>query len=549
MLIDVITSRKDIEDLKSNWDDLYRSDPDAQYFLSWHFISAFLRRFEGEWFVLAARQGPAPSPYVALLPMRLKTRLSGKHGFFFHDVHMGGAYVADYTGAVCAPQFAQAAMSAFAKHLRKMHWANLHLENLRMSSGRMRIFFENLEDKRLGIRNVNVINKRDNIDNGRCPSVELPATWDAYLEEKVGSNMRQKLRRLLRKLDGPDELRVTLPNAETIERDIAIILGFWRDRWSERKGKRMPGILRTNQRTFRDAFSDGSLFLPVLWQGDRPLGALATFIDPVKKTYFFSMAGRDETAQAVSPGLLLHAYSIRHAIANGFRSYDFLRGNEAYKYTFGATDTLIKSKLVHTRSGRNLGDKLDTRLLSGIFKAASRWHKAGLLAKAERGYRQILDTDPTHATTLYALGQLMAGKGDHLAAATIFQTLSSVAPDLGKGWTRLGTALQALGRHSDAVEAYRKAIELEPASASARYGLAVSLLNLGRTRAATIQLNAMLRMHSAGSRKVEPQRVKAALLLQRLNQQAMPNIMRRPASESVLPVAATSTSLPPLTFR
>lgn len=546
MLIDVVTSREDIEGLKSNWDDLYRSDPDAQYFLSWHFISAFLRRFDGEWFVLAARQRPSPSPYVALMPMRFITRLNGKRGFFYHDVHMGGAHVADYTGAVCAPQFAQAAMSAFAKHLRKMHWANLHLGNLRMSSGRMRTFIENLEDKRLDIRNVTAINKTDNIDNSRCPSIELPATWNAYLEKKVGSNMRQKMRRLLRKLDDSDEFRITLPDSTTLERDIAILLGFWKERWGPRKGNRMPGILRTNQRTFQDAFKDGSLFFPVLWQGDRPLGALATFIDPVKKSYLFSMAGRDETVETVSPGLLLHAYSIRHAIENGFRTYDFLRGDESYKYTFGATDTIIKSKRVYTRSGRNLGDRLDVRLLSGIFKVANGWHKEGHLAKAEQTYRQILDTDPLHPTTLYGLGQIMASKGDHQAAATIFQTLSSVAPDLAKGWTRLGTALQALGRHEDAVEAFGKAIQLTPHSASARYGVAVSLLNLGRMRAARLQLDAVLQL-SSESGKVEPQRVKAALLLQRLNQRSLPNFARNGAGGIALPV--TATSVPPLTFR
>ncbi|MDF1599151.1 GNAT family N-acetyltransferase [Mesorhizobium sp. YIM 152430] len=461
---------------------------------------------------------------------------------------MGGAHVADYTGAVCAPQFAQAAMSAFAKHLRKMNWANLHLDNLRMSSGRMRSFIENLEDRRLDIRNVTAVNKADNIDNSICPSIELPATWDAYLEEKVGANTRQKLRRLLRKLDGSDEFRITLPDSATLDRDIGILLGFWRDRWGTRKGNRMPGILRTNQRTFQDAFSDGCLFFPVLWQGERPLGALATFIDPVKKTYLFSMAGRDETVQTVSPGLLLHAFSIRHAIENGFRTYDFLRGNEPYKYMLGATDTIIGNKRVYTRSGRNLGDKLDVRLLSGIFKAANGWHKDGLLVKAERAYRQILDTDPLHATTLYALGQFVASKGDHQAAATIFQTLSSVAPELAKGWTRLGTALQALGRHGDAVEAFGKAIQLTPDSASARYGVAVSLFNLGCARAAKAQLEAVLQMHS-GSGKMEPQRVKAALLLQELNQSTLPNFARNGASGGALPIPSTSTSVPPLTFR
>ncbi|MCO6389286.1 GNAT family N-acetyltransferase [Aliihoeflea sp. 40Bstr573] len=548
MLIDVITSRKNLEALKDNWDELYRSDPEAQYFLSWQFMSAFLRRFDGEWLVLAARTRPAPAPYVALMPLRLETRLSGKEGHFCHDIHMGGAYVADYTGAICAPKFARSALSAMGKHLRKMHWANLHLTNLRMSGARMRHLLENLEDKRLAMRAVSAINRSDNVDNAKCPSIELPATWDAYLQEKVGTNMRQKLRRLLRKLDASDELRVTLPDAHSIDRDIDVLLGFWRERWGPRKGKRLPGILRTNQRVFRDAFDEGSLFLPVLWHGQRALGALAIFVDQVKKTYLFSLAGRDETAEIVPPGLLLHAFSIRHAIENGFRSYDFLRGDEPYKYSFGASDTVIHCKLVHTRSGRNLGDKLDVRSLSGISKAASRWHQNGLVAKAERAYRQILDTDPNHATTLYAFGQLMASKGDHLAAAEVFTTLSSVAPDLAKGWLRRATAFQALGRHADAVASFRRAIELAPQSTQARYGAAVSLVKIGRIDAAKAQLNRVIDLSSA-SRKVEPLRAQATMLLQRLNERPVANIMNRPKIDIVPPMAATSTALAALTFR
>jgi CelD/BcsL family acetyltransferase involved in cellulose biosynthesis len=415
MRIDAIYRREELDALKQNWDDLYRADPEAQYFLSWQFISAFFRRFEGQWFVLAASQDARPSPYVALMPLRLKTRMNGKAGFFYHDVMTGGSYVADYTGAVCAPEFAQAAMAGFGRHLRKMHWANLHLENLRMSGGRLKAFLDRLEDKPLEIRHLSRVNKPENVDNSRCPSVELPETWDAYLEQQLGSNMRQKLRRLLRKLDGSDEFRVTLPDAASIDRDIAILLDLWKNRWGARKGDSLRGILNTNRRVFGDAFANGSLFLPVLWHRDRPIGALATFVDPVKKTYFFSMAGRDETADILPPGLVPHAYSIRHAIQNGYRTYDFLRGDEPYKYSFGASDTIIASKLVRTRSRRNLGDRLDARALTGIFRVANRNHKNGHLAKAENAYRQILDTDPAHAPTLYALGQLLASKGDQVA--------------------------------------------------------------------------------------------------------------------------------------
>jgi CelD/BcsL family acetyltransferase involved in cellulose biosynthesis len=58
------------------------------------------------------------------------------------------------------------------------------------------------------------------------------------------------------------------------------------------------------------------------------------------------MTGRDETFEAPPAGMILHAYSIRHAIKQGFIEYDFLRGNEPYKYAWGAVDEPVHRLLV-----------------------------------------------------------------------------------------------------------------------------------------------------------------------------------------------------------
>ena len=58
---------------------------------------------------------------------------------------------------------------------------------------------------------------------------------------------------------------------------------------------------------------------------------------------------------------MLHAYAIRHAIANGMTEYDFLRGNEPYKYSFGCEERRIRSLFVTTKDHRNLGGKLDAQ--------------------------------------------------------------------------------------------------------------------------------------------------------------------------------------------
>ncbi|MCA0278128.1 MAG: GNAT family N-acetyltransferase [Proteobacteria bacterium] len=479
MQVDVITDPKALDGLRDNWDRLYEADPEAQFFLSWTWLARHLQLYEGTWFLLAARDGAPGTPYAALMPLRLRTRMNIKTGEFFNEINMAGNYAADYTGAICLPELAVAAMQAFGRHLRDMHWTRIHLENLRMSEDRLLAMMGQLPSDTLSAREFLRINKSDNVNNCRCFAAGLPDSFDAYVETVLSSNTRQKLKRFTRKVDA-GELRITHADATTIDRDIDTLLTFWRTRWGSRKGDRLQSILRHNRIVLRTAFDSGSLFMPVLWQGDRPLGVLASFVDPVKKAMLFYISGRDEAATSIPVGLILHGHSIRLAIEQGLETYDFLRGDEPYKMAFGVTESRIRCALVATKDGRNLGDRLDPRTLDSVFAEVTRMHEQGELARAENGYRQILGTDPRHARALYGLGQLMSDQGNHQEAQALFATLAEVAPSASKVWFRLGAALQAFGRHDDAAGAFRKSLALNEDFAGARLMLGKSLAAMGR---------------------------------------------------------------------
>ena len=47
MLLDVITEYDDFLALKETWNSLYEKDPDAQFFLSWTFLSTYIRGTKG----------------------------------------------------------------------------------------------------------------------------------------------------------------------------------------------------------------------------------------------------------------------------------------------------------------------------------------------------------------------------------------------------------------------------------------------------------------------------------------------------------------------
>ena len=60
----------------------------------------------------------------------------------------------------------------------------------------------------------------------------------------------------------------------------------------------------------------------------------------------FYNAGIDPDARELSPGVILAAECVQFAVEHGKRRFDFLRGNEPYKYEWGAVDEPIQRLLV-----------------------------------------------------------------------------------------------------------------------------------------------------------------------------------------------------------
>jgi len=477
MRIEIIDSFRGLTELRANWDAVYDADPEAQFFLCWTWMSKWLASIDKPWFILAARPDAGSSDYVAFLPLWLGTK-ERKSGGFYNEVNMGGNHVSDYTGFLCRPKLEAQAIPAFAGRIKQLNWTNLRLEELCASDQRTALFMGNFSDREYTVTELDSVNS-DKIDNSICPVAKLPGDWEEYLDRNLSANMRQKIRRLLRQIEKSDEFRITHADRDTFERDMEILLQLWTAQWGRRKGQNLSGILGNNRLMLRHAFEAGALYLPILWQGERPIGALAIFVDVRKRSFLFHMAGRDQAYAGPPPGLVLHAHSIRHAIRNGFTTYDFLRGSEPYKYSFGVEEHRIKSFVLATKDEKNLGGRLDRRSLAFALERSKEHHRAGRHAEAEPGFRQILDIEPRNADAFYCLGQIMAQRGEHAAAVGMFKSLLADRPHIYKAWVRLGRSLRAQGELAGAVDALCEGIGREPANADAYHGLGHVLLDLG----------------------------------------------------------------------
>jgi CelD/BcsL family acetyltransferase involved in cellulose biosynthesis len=172
----------------------------------------------------------------------------------------------------------------------------------------------------------------------RCPVVELPASWDAYLAGLPGKD-RHELRRKLRRAEvGRPRVEV----ARTPAAMAALMDGFIALHRKSKAGKarfmdeRMEGFFRQLGGVLAEA---GLAALWVLWLEARPAAALFC-LEYAGRIGLYN-SGFDPEARGMSPGVVLIARTIEDAIARGFRCYDFLRGEEPYKYGFGARPTEV----------------------------------------------------------------------------------------------------------------------------------------------------------------------------------------------------------------
>ena len=94
------------------------------------------------------------------------------------------------------------------------------------------------------------------------------------------------------------------------------------------------------------------------------------------------------------------------------------------------------------------------------FDLALQHHRAGQLAVAETLYRQLLALDPHHADVLHLLGLVVGETGSTESATEWIRKAIAVNPSVAFFHNSLGNLLQDQGWYAEAVDAYRRAIEL-----------------------------------------------------------------------------------------
>ena len=359
----------------STWDDLAAQSPWATPFSGWAFQRAWWDAYgvnaHEETLVIVSADAPpgAPTEIAAIVPFMhrheveptdAETHTTMRHGAGVEltpvpptatAVFFGGSYHADYATILAAPADLPAVAEAVADHLidtgSRRPWDVVDLRRLRLgdpAADALAAAFGAREIAEGWTLNV----EREDV----CPVAQLPADsdMDGYLAA-LDKKERHEIRRKVRRAEAVGEIR--LDDSPDPLADLEAFIDLHQKRWgADGLFPDTPGGAQSRvffRRLFELHGPAGPLRLTFLTVGDRRIAAGIHF--ETADGYLYYNAGVDPDARDLSPGVLMvHAYVAR-ALAAGKRRLDFLRGNEPYKYEWGAEDEPIQRLLVRRKVG------------------------------------------------------------------------------------------------------------------------------------------------------------------------------------------------------
>jgi CelD/BcsL family acetyltransferase involved in cellulose biosynthesis len=329
MKIDLLTDASAFEKLHAEWNDLLNRSVSNTLFLTWEWQSTWWEHLgAGELRIITVRE--EDGTLIGIVPLFEETWKDGTPALSL----IGCVDVSDYLDVIAGRGHAERVYAALLDTITQAdfpHWGGgLHLCTLPESSptnARLKALAE--------ARGLAVEWTLHDVS----PVIDLPATWDAYLE-MLDKKQRHEVRRKLRRVEAADHRWYTVDATMPIDQAIADFIDLHKKSRPDKHvfmDRRMEQFFVDITRRLQPR---GWLQLNFLEIAGVRAASLLNFV--YQNDVLVYNSGYDpEKYGSYSPGIVLFAFSIQDAITARRRRYDFLRGNEEYKYRFGAHDTNV----------------------------------------------------------------------------------------------------------------------------------------------------------------------------------------------------------------
>lgn len=174
-----------------------------------------------------------------------------------------------------------------------------------------------------------------------CPVVELPASWEEYLSMLDGKD-RREIRRKMRKAGRTARVDwQLLRSPEEVDEHLSTFFDLHKKSQPE-KAEFMDAQMQGFFRAMAGVLAERDWLELVLLQFDGiPVAATLSFDYEGEILLYNSGYEAEGYYASLSPGWVLTALHVESAIERDKRRFDFLQGDEGYKYRFGGQDTRV----------------------------------------------------------------------------------------------------------------------------------------------------------------------------------------------------------------
>jgi len=310
--------------LKNEWTELLKETGNDNIFLTWEWMYTWWIHFSSsrELYLVTVR---LDDQLIGIAPLVTRPR-NLKRGELFRPVEFigSGDVGSDYLSLLLHKSHEQEAVNAITEYLVSQ---NLILDFSRFDedSLTMNALIEKLHTHGW---------KSTRTTSTVSPYVNLESyNWETFVASR-GRSHRANVRKRLKTLN--EEFTVTFEKVNSDERRskaLQQLISWHLLRWQEKGGStalHSKALLHFHEEFSRLALERGWLRLFMLWLDARPVVSLYCFNYDHK--YLFYQMGFDRAFLNYSVGLAGTALAIKEALKEQATEYDFLHGDEAYKY-------------------------------------------------------------------------------------------------------------------------------------------------------------------------------------------------------------------------
>ena len=352
--INEINTKGEFYELQNFWDETLNRSTENNIFLTWEKMAPSVNHLEqnSSLKILCATED---TKLVGIAPFRITHKgLKGYLGYDIIEPLTNGE--TDYTGLIMTEQQDQCLHQFLAHLFNQKDWDLMYLPDLPQTSPSLAL-----------IRNATDIPKFEIEKGVICPYVAIPGSKEKLLKI-LSRKFEKKLKKSITKLER-EQGRVELKNyyeLGSLEQTIQILIDLHQKRWTSRGNSGIFMKKKSRDITLQTAkyFAEKNwLRMYFLTVNDKPIAVELNL--EYKGKMYCHLKGFDPEYYKYRVGSLLTLKVLEKCIEEGIVEYDFMQGNEAYKFDW-------TSKYRQNINLKWVNEKLSSKILDSGLKVLAK---------------------------------------------------------------------------------------------------------------------------------------------------------------------------------